>query len=108
MALNENTSIDRMDVVFNDYLDGSIKSAERENSGEGSGSEFHNLQADQQVKQEQKFLYSTVNRTSRIIIVFVTKEWPKEKYAEKDGRRSCSPLAERSLSVFIQSGGTSD
>ena len=50
MALNENTSIDRMDV-FNDYLHGSIKSAERENSGEGSGSEFHNLQADQQVKQ---------------------------------------------------------
>ena len=51
MVLNENTSIDRMDVVFNDYLHGSIKSAERENSGEGSGSEFHNLLADQQVKQ---------------------------------------------------------
>ena len=28
------------------------------------------------------------------MIVFVTKEWPKEKYAEKDGRRSCSPVAE--------------
>ena len=42
MALNEGN------VVYNDYLDGSIKSAERENRGEGSGSEFHNLQADQQ------------------------------------------------------------
>ena len=36
MALNEGTSSDRMDVVFNDYLDGSIKSAERENQGKAS------------------------------------------------------------------------
>ena len=104
MALNEG----RMGVVFNDYLDGSIKNAERESRGEGSGSEFHNLQADQQVKQWRKCLYRTVSGTSSIMIVFVTKEWPKEKYAEKDGRRSCSPVAERSLTVFIQSGGTSD
>ena len=51
MAINEGTSSDRIDIVFNDCLDGSIKSAERENRGEGSGREFHNLQADQQVKQ---------------------------------------------------------
>ena len=31
------------------------------------------------------------------MIVFVTKEWPKEKYAEKDGRRSCSSVAEAYL-----------
>ena len=42
------------------------------------------------------------------MIVFVTKEWPKETYAENDRRSSCSPVAERSLPVFIQSGGMSD
>ena len=82
MALNEGTSSNRMDVVFSDFLDGSIKSAERENRGEGSGSELHNLQSDQHVKQWRKFIYSTVNGTSRIMIVFVTKDWPKENYAE--------------------------
>ena len=109
MALNKGTSSDRMDVVLNDYLDGSMKSAQQENRGEGSGSRFHNLQVDQKVKQWRKFLYSAVNGTSRIMIVFVTKEWPKVKYAEKDGRRSCSPVTGRSLPIFIQSlGGTSD
>ena len=44
MALNEGTSSDRTDVIFDDYRDDSRKSAERENRGEGSGSEFRNLQ----------------------------------------------------------------
>ena len=88
MALNEGTSSDRMDVVFNDYLDGAIKSAERESRVEGSGREFHNFQADQQVNQWRKSLYSTVNGTSRIMIAFVTKEWPKEKYAAKLSRKT--------------------
>ena len=35
MALNEGTSSDRIDVVFSDYRDDSVKSAERENRGEG-------------------------------------------------------------------------
>ena len=59
MALNESTSSDRMDVISNDHLDDSIKSKERENRGKGSGSEFHNLQAEQLVKQWRKFLYSS-------------------------------------------------
>ena len=53
MVLNEDTSSDRIDVVFDDYREGSIKGAERENRGEGPGSEFRNLQADHQVKQWQ-------------------------------------------------------
>ena len=36
MALNEGTSSDRIDVVFDDYRDDSSRSAERENRGEGS------------------------------------------------------------------------
>ena len=81
MVLNEGTSSDRIDVVFNDYREDSIKSAERENRGEGSGSEFLKLQADSQVKQWQKFLCSSWNKQA--LIVFVTEEWQKEKYADK-------------------------
>ena len=55
MALNEGTLSDRIDVVFDDYREDSIKSAERENRGDGSGSEFRNLQADHQVKQWRNF-----------------------------------------------------
>ena len=81
MALNEGTSSDRIDVVFDDYRDESIKSAERGNRGEGSGSEFCNLQADHQVKQWRTFLSSSRNKQA--LIVFATKEWQKEKYADK-------------------------
>ena len=81
MALNEGTSSDRIDVIFDDYRDDSIKSVERENRGEGRGSEFRNLQADHQVKQWRKFLCSSRNKQA--LIVFVTKEWQKEKYADK-------------------------
>ena len=36
MALNEGTSSDNIDVAFDDFQDDSIKSAERENRGNGS------------------------------------------------------------------------
>ena len=81
MALCEGTSSDRIDVVFDDYREYSIKSAERENRGEGSRSKFRNLQADRQVKQWRKFLCSSRNKQA--LIVFVTKKWQKEKYADK-------------------------
>ena len=79
--LNEGTSSDRIDVVFDDYREDPIKSVEREKRGDGSGSEFRNLQADHQVKQWRKFLCSS--RKKQALIVFVTKEWQKEKYADK-------------------------
>ena len=81
MVLNEETSSDRIHVVFDDYRKGSIKGAERENRGEGPGSEFRNLQADHQVKQWQKLLCSSRNKQA--LIVFLTKEWQKAKYADK-------------------------
>ena len=81
MALNEGTSSDRIDVAFDDYRDDSIKNAERKNRWEGSGSEFRNLQADHKVKQWRKFLCPSRNKQA--LIVFVTKEWQKEKYADK-------------------------
>ena len=65
VALDEGTSSDRIDVVFDDYREDAIKSAERE-------SEFRSLQADHQVKQWRKFLCSSQNKQA--LIVFVTKE----------------------------------
>ncbi|KAK3753762.1 hypothetical protein QZH41_016442, partial [Actinostola sp. cb2023] len=41
---------DRVDVVFDDYRDESIKNAERENRGEGSGGEYRNIQADHKTR----------------------------------------------------------
>ena len=73
MVLSEGTLSDRIDVVLDHYREHSIKRTERENRGEGSGSEFRNLQADYQVKQWQKLLCSSRNKQA--LIVFVTKEW---------------------------------
>ena len=80
-VLNEGGSSDRIDVVFDDYREESIKNAERENRGEGSGSEFRNIQADHKIKQWRKFLCSSKNKQA--FIVFVTNEWKKDKYMEK-------------------------
>ena len=80
-VLNEGGSSDRIDVFFDDYREESIKNAERENRGEGSGSEYRNIQADHKIKQWRKFLCSSKNKQA--FIVFVTNEWKKDKYMEK-------------------------
>ena len=98
MALTEGTLSDRIDVLFDDYRDDSIKNAERESGGEGSGSEFRYLQTDHRVKQWRKFLCSSRNKQA--LIVFVTKEWQKEKYADK--------LLGRSLVVTTMVGRLTD
>ena len=91
MALNEGSSSDGSDVVFDDYRDDWIKSAERENKGEGSGSEFH------QVKQWRKFPCSSRNKQA--LIVFATKDWQKDTYADNyQGRHMWSPVAEKPTS----------
>ena len=80
-VLNEGGTSDRIDVVFDDYREESIKNAERINRGEGSGSEYRNIQADHKVKQWRRFLCSSKNKQA--LIVFVTSEWKKDKYKEK-------------------------
>ena len=70
-------------------IDDSLKNAERENRGKGSGSEFRNLQADHQGKQWRKFLCSTRNK--QVLIVFVTKKLSgrrKSMLTNYQGRRS--------------------
>ena len=61
-----------MTMIMIMIIDDSLKNAERENRGKGSGSEFRNLQADHQDKQWRKFLCSTRNK--QVLIVFVTKK----------------------------------
>ena len=81
-VLNEGGTSDRIDVVFDDYREESIKNAERENRGDGLGSEYRNIQAKHKVKQWRRFLCSSKNKQA--FILFVTSEWKKEKYtAEK-------------------------
>lgn len=80
-VLNEGGCSDRIDVVFDDYREESTKNAERENRGEGSVSEYRNIQADHKIKQWRKFLCSLKNKQA--FIVFVTNEWKKDKYMEK-------------------------
>lgn len=80
-VLNEGGTSDRIDVVFDDYREESIKNAERVNRGEGSASEYRNIQADHKVKQWRRFLCSSKNKQA--FIVFVTSEWKKDKYKEK-------------------------
>lgn len=80
-VLNEGGTSDRIDVVFDDYREESIKNAERENRGDGLGSEYRNIQAEHKVKQWRRFLCSSKNKQA--FIVFVTSEWKKEKYTAK-------------------------
>ena len=61
-VLNEGGSSDRIDVVFDDFREESITNAERENRGEGSGSEYWNIQAHHKIKQWRKFLCSSKNK----------------------------------------------
>ena len=80
-VLNEGGTSDRIDVVFDDYREEFIKNAQRENRGEGSGSEYRNIQADHKIKHWRKFMSSSKNKQA--FIVFVTSEWKKDKYMEK-------------------------
>ncbi|KAI8496435.1 hypothetical protein Bbelb_257340 [Branchiostoma belcheri] len=68
-VLNEGGTSIRIDVVFDDYRDGSIKNAEREKRGGGSGAEYRNIQANHKVKQWRSFLTSSKNKQAFIVFV---------------------------------------
>jgi len=104
MVLNEGATSDRVDVVFDDYRDESIKNAERENRGEGSGGEYRNIQADHKVKQWRRFLCSSKNKQA--FIVFVTSEWKKEKCTEKLSGKTLVITCGDTCSVIVWNGAT--
>lgn len=80
-VLNEGETSDRIDVVFDNYREESIKNAERVTRDDGLGGEYRAIQADHKVKRCRRFLCRSKNKQA--FIVFVTSEWKKEKYTEK-------------------------
>lgn len=78
-VLHEGGSSDRINVVFDDYREESIKNAAREKTYEGSGNEYRNIPADH--KQWRKFLCRSKSKQS--FIIYVTSQWEKDKYMEK-------------------------
>ena len=69
-VLNEGGTSDRIDVIFDDYREESIKNAEQENRGEGSGSEYCNIQADHKIKQWGKFQCNSKNKQAFIVFCY--------------------------------------
>ena len=67
-----------MDVLFNDYLDGSIKNVERENT-EGKVQEASFIAFNENNRSNNRKNSCTAQLTEQA----VTKEWSKENYAEK-------------------------
>ena len=69
-VLNEGGTSDRVDVIFDDYREESVKNAEQENRGEGSGSEYCNIQADHKIKQWEKFRCNSKNKQAFIVFCY--------------------------------------
>ena len=63
----------RIDVVFDVYLDESIKNDERVNRGSNSGILFSNIVAGHKVKQWRRLLSSPKSRSN--VIKFLVQDW---------------------------------
>ena len=70
----------RIDVVFDEYRDVSIKNIERQRRSRGHLS-FQQIVGSAQVKQFGSFLYSNANKNA--LIKFVLEEWKQHKYRIK-------------------------
>ena len=77
MVLREGASSKQIDVVFDVYIEKSIKNTERERRGCQAGNEYRNLQPDHRVQQKRKFLSNPQNKKQ--LIGFISEEWKKEK-----------------------------
>ena len=66
---NEGGTSDRIDVIFDDYREESVQNAEQEKRGEGSGSEYCNIQADHKIKQWRKFWCNSKNKQAFIVFL---------------------------------------
>ena len=73
LVLNEGGQSQRIDVVFDVYLETSIKDAERSNRGSGTGVKFRTIIASHKIKQWRNFLSEADNKTS--LIKFLVEEW---------------------------------
>eukprot|EP00794_Sanderia_malayensis_P019746 gene19746-21683_t len=81
-VLAEGSRSKRIDVVFDVYLDQSIKNAERAvKRGASSAISFKNIQAGHKIQQWDLFIKSSKNKTS--LIQFLAKEWRQESYRNR-------------------------
>ena len=81
MALSEGRQSSRVDVVFDTYVENSIKNCERTVRGGETGHELQSISATQIVRQWKTFLSRVVNKNN--LISFIVSEWKKEKIREK-------------------------
>ena len=81
MVLHEGSESSRIDVVFDTYMENSIKNTERSMRGEEPGVQVVNINAPQLIKQWRKFLSQMKNKTS--LIRFLVEEWQTEQYVQR-------------------------
>lgn len=74
-VLQEASKSKRIDVVFDVYLESSIKNAERIKRGSGTGVRFRSIVAGQRVQQWRNFLSEAENKMN--LIQFITEEWKR-------------------------------
>ena len=72
----------RIDVVFDTYIDNSIKDAERIKRSLSGSIKFRNIKKDHPVKQWSYFLSIGNNKTE--IIQFLVNEWAANEYFRKE------------------------
>ena len=97
MALRERDSSIRIDVVFDNYREISIKNLEREKRGAEMGATYRSIRPDYRVQWRQ-FLSNTENKQR--LIHFIVNEWRKECYSAKPaGKKLYVAVAEECYKV---------
>ena len=114
MVLREGATSSRIDVVFDEYRDISIKDAEREKRGAESGNEFRNIQPEHRVLQWRRFLLNPLNKQQ--LIQFIVREWQTERCRRKlAGKKlyttageECYEISRSDVSVCEELGSTQE
>ena len=82
--LHEGAKSQRIDVVFDVYLEDSIKNAERENRGCSTGIQFKNFAPGHRIPHWRKFLSSSANKTNLIRFLTAELKTPKLRHKLED------------------------
>ena len=81
MALNDGRKSNWIDVVFDVYVENSIKNSERSLWGEETGFEVKDITSTQKVRQWRSILTRISNKTC--LISFIVHEWQTDKSRDK-------------------------
>lgn len=85
MALREGVSSKRVDVVFDDYRETSIKNPEREKRGAENENCYRDIRPEHKVPQWKKFLANPENKKQ--LIQFVVNQWRGECCRKRLGEK---------------------